>query len=220
MNGYFRVFSFDTEQYRFSEWAAGVLGVANLAAVHERPDLAGVRVYDAMKTCLTQLKEGFLEGEPILRRFYKEHMAGGLGIPQLGFQCPPTFRIHLPQCPTVSAFHRDRDYGVTTGRLCVWLPLTKVWESNSLWIAFDENGASQPIDLDYGQFIVFDSANLLHGSKMNETKAARVSFDSRFIPGQPALLPWGKPASTQLAAERSGHSAEEFVELSPQLQRD
>lgn len=189
MRGYFRVFSFDTGQYRFCEWAADVLGVTRLAELHKRPDLAGVPVYDAMATCMRQLREGFPQGEPILRSFYEKHLSGALGIRYASFQCPPTFRVHLPDCPTISSFHRDMDYKMSADLLCAWLPLTDARDSNGLWIDLDGALTPKPINIDYGQFIVFDCATMLHGSRKNETSTTRVSFDSRFSPLQPTLLP-------------------------------
>ena len=37
------------------------------------------------------------------------------------------------------------------------------------------------MNLDYGQYLIFDSG-LLHGNKLNSEKKTRVSFDFRIIP--------------------------------------
>jgi len=71
------------------------------------------------------------------------------------------------------------------GRLNVWLPLTPVWDENSIWIESEEGKEDfVPVELDYGQGLVFDDSNLRHGSKANQTPSTRVSFDFRFAPGQ------------------------------------
>jgi hypothetical protein len=193
MKSYFQVFDFDTSLYRFSEWAINVLHVDDIADLHRRADLSSIPVYDAMDICREQLLEGFAECRPILVQFYKEQLLENLGIADEAFQCPPTFRVHLPKCPTVSAFHRDMDYGMQTDHLCLWVPLSRVWDSNSLWVEFGEDNP-RPINLVYGQYIIFDSATLRHGSVKNDTMASRVSFDSRFKLNDPYKLPprdWG-----------------------------
>ena len=38
------------------------------------------------------------------------------------------------------------------------------------------------MDTNYGEFYLWDGANLLHGNKLNDTNNTRVSFDFRILP--------------------------------------
>jgi hypothetical protein len=177
-----KIFDFDTKEFPFAKWAKTALRIDDLARLHERYDLNSLPVYQAIEICRNELAAASGGCDTILRRFYQDHVARCLGIAYSGFQCPPTFRVHLPACPTVSSFHRDMDYGMKTDRLCLWLPLTRVWGTNSLWIHDNVTNSHEPMCLAYGQFIVFDSAATLHGSVENTSDSTRVSFDSRFAP--------------------------------------
>jgi tetratricopeptide (TPR) repeat protein/transcriptional regulator with XRE-family HTH domain len=50
------------------------------------------------------------------------------------------------------------------------------------------------VELDYGQALIFDGANLLHGSRSNSTAISRVSFDLRFAPRRVQELAPGRRA--------------------------
>jgi ectoine hydroxylase-related dioxygenase (phytanoyl-CoA dioxygenase family) len=98
------------------------------------------------------------------------------------YQVPPSFRFHFSRKGS-SSFHRDRDYGVDPAHLNVWIPFTRVWGSNSIWIESEEGkGDYSPVSLEYGQALIFDGPNLCHGSVWNNTTSTRVSMDFRFSP--------------------------------------
>jgi hypothetical protein len=92
--------------------------------------------------------------------------------------------------PPTRAFHRDADYGVPPNAVNLWLPVTKVFGANSLWIGGrDQRGQdATPIDLEIGQALFFNGSQRWHGSVWNTTGHTRVSFDWRFIPETDALL--------------------------------
>ena len=72
----------------------------------------------------------------------------------------------------------------------IWVPLTKVWGDNSLWVE-SEIGAKDftPITMRPGQALIFDGVNLGHGSKINTTISSRISFDFRVAPGLGTAIP-------------------------------
>ena len=72
----------------------------------------------------------------------------------------------------------------------IWVPLTKVWGDNSLWVE-SKIGANnfKPITMHPGQVLVFDGVNLRHGSKINTTNSSRISFDLRVMPGPGPATP-------------------------------
>jgi len=102
---------------------------------------------------------------------------------QLIFQKKPTFRIHEVGNLGVGAWHRDRDYNHDTNEVNIWVPLTPTYDTNTIWTETEVYKEDfQPMELSYGQFLLFDGANLMHGNKINNTKTTRVSFDLRIIP--------------------------------------
>lgn len=99
------------------------------------------------------------------------------------YQQKPTFRIHMPNNVAVGEYHKDRDYSHCTKELNYWLPFTKAFGTNTIWIESEEDkGDYKPYELEYGQILVFDGANLSHGNKTNTTNVSRVNIDFRVMP--------------------------------------
>ncbi len=100
----------------------------------------------------------------------------------LVYQSKPTLRVMFPNNKAVAEFHRDRDYNHPMEEINVWVPITKSKNTNALWIEskFDKKDF-KPVNLNYGQFLIFDSG-LKHGNKINHENKTRFSFDFRVIP--------------------------------------
>lgn len=176
------IVEYDTRKYDFRAWASFVLRFESLENIHERADLqAHTGVAAQINACRDELSSGFGHCKPIYVDFIQSIIAplyGGIN----SYQIPPSFRFHFSGKGS-SAFHRDRDYGVNRAHLNVWIPLTRVWGSNSIWIESEEGlGDFLPIELEYGQALIFDGPNLCHGSVWNDTPSSRVSMDFRFSP--------------------------------------
>ena len=179
-----QIIDYDPGKYRFQEWAREVLGVSDLEKAHASNK---VKMLNRSPTS-NQLTSSFDDIFDDYRSFVFDVIIDKIGKIDL-YQSPPSFRFHY--CGRGSSvFHKDRDFGVEDGRLNVWVPLTKVWGSNSLWLE-SEAGAKdfQPLTMCPGQALVFDGVNRGHGSKINTTKASRISFDFRFMPGHGPAIP-------------------------------
>jgi hypothetical protein len=99
------------------------------------------------------------------------------------YQSKPSHRILYSNAEGVSRFHRDRDYGHNQAEINYFLPLTKTYDTNSLWIESQEGKEDyKAMELEPGQFLRFNGVNLKHGAKNNLTGKSRVSFDFRIIP--------------------------------------
>lgn len=100
----------------------------------------------------------------------------------LVYQAKPTLRIMFPNNKAVGEFHRDRDYNHPLDEINIWVPITSSKKTNTIWIEskFDKNDY-KPMNLDYGQFLIFDSG-LKHGNRINKENKTRISFDFRVIP--------------------------------------
>jgi hypothetical protein len=207
------VIDYDRSAFRFREWFAEVLGTNGLDDLHA---LKGVNVHnyassvnDLRVACesriegLQRLAESYIASE-IVPRF------GRLS----GFQPVPTLRFHfavmsaelrdesidiLSMSPSaflakyyfggarVGMLHRDRDYGLMPGSVNLWIPVTDVFGSNSLWVggARTNGRDAEPVTLRLGQALLFDGSNRWHGAIWNTSGFTRVSFDLRFFPEAP-----------------------------------
>jgi len=95
------------------------------------------------------------------------------------YQVTPTFRLQAIDNVSVFAFHKDTEYGHSDKTINFFLPITKCYDTNALWV---ESGSSfEPMECDYGDLITFDAANLLHGNKVNKTGKSRISLDFRVM---------------------------------------
>ncbi|NET88008.1 MAG: hypothetical protein F6K45_07925 [Kamptonema sp. SIO1D9] len=101
---------------------------------------------------------------------------------KLVYQKLPTLRIHLPNNLSVGEYHRDRDYNHPAEEINVWVPLTKAQKTATIQMESSyDTGDFHPVEADYGQYAIFDSA-LMHGNEVNIEGYTRVSFDFRVIP--------------------------------------
>jgi|TARA_Y100000310_G_scaffold47762_1_gene44343 hypothetical protein len=95
----------------------------------------------------------------------------------------PTFRVHQPDNVCVFDWHRDMDFGHSKHEINIYLPITKTYGSNTIWSESQEGKKDySPMELEYGEFNVWDGAKLFHGNKNNDTNQTRVSFDFRILP--------------------------------------
>ena len=98
------------------------------------------------------------------------------------YQKWPTFRVHLPNNLAVGAWHTDNEYHHPEGEINFILPLTKMFESNTV-ITESEPGKRdfKQIELDIGQIYAFNGNKCLHGNLPNRTGKTRMSIDFRVI---------------------------------------
>tara|TARA_B100002019_G_scaffold269605_1_gene262532 strand:+ start:118 stop:825 length:708 start_codon:yes stop_codon:yes gene_type:complete len=113
---------------------------------------------------------------------FVDHISKTIFKEDLIYQSRPTLRVNFPGNKAVGAWHRDREYNHPLEEINIWVPITKSINTNAIWIEseFDKNDFT-PINLDYGQFIMFDSG-LKHGNKLNTEDKTRISLDFRVIP--------------------------------------
>lgn len=99
------------------------------------------------------------------------------------YQAIPTFRVHMIGNLGVGEYHKDSMYSHSPDEVNIFLPVTKAFDNNTIWVQKEDDETSfYPMNCEYGEFYVWDGANLLHGNKLNDTDGARVSFDFRVLP--------------------------------------
>lgn len=118
----------------------------------------------------------------LYRKFLAEVVQPGYGE-ALVYQAKPTFRVHLPNNVAVGEWHKDGDYNHQKSEINYWMPFTRAFGNNTIWIETEEDkGDFQPYDVEYGEVLIFNGAFLKHGNKPNDTGVCRASMDFRIIP--------------------------------------
>jgi hypothetical protein len=124
---------------------------------------------------------------------------------KISYSAHPKMRVHLAGTGSVSEFHRDAEVTGQAGQINCYLPFTDVHGSCTIWSETRYGaGDYEPIDLRYGQALLWDGGRLEHGTYPNLTDSTRVSCDFRFHPLNPDRVtsPWrdvlaGRPLSPE-----------------------
>lgn len=118
----------------------------------------------------------------LLHEFIRTCVLPDLGTDRIAFQVKPTLRCHLPATGASGRPHRDENYGHPWSEINYWIPVTKVWGSNSLTAESSCGlGDFHSFDADIGQGLRFWGNQVWHFTCPNETDSTRVSFDIRVI---------------------------------------
>ena len=101
------------------------------------------------------------------------------------YQVIPTFRVQLVGNISVGEWHKDKsyreaDWAHKIKEKNIYLPFVDTNPLNTIWSESVENkGDFAPMVLNYGEAMVWDGLNLLHGNKDNTSQEDRVSVDFR-----------------------------------------
>jgi len=179
------IYSFCVNRFPFREEVEKILGVENLRSLHALEDKKEVfKRENDQSTKWHQIfysnhGEGF---KSLYLKFIEEVLKPGFGWEKIVYQKIPSFRVHLVNNVAVGEWHRDRNYSHNTNEINVWMPFTDAYDTNTIWSESKEGLEDfRPYDVKYGEFLVFDGANLMHGNKINQTNETRVSVDFRLI---------------------------------------
>jgi hypothetical protein len=175
---------YDARRFDFAGATRAATGVADLSQWHhvhtpegeEKPGFG-----DQASAVHRKLYE--IEGVSLLYREFIQTVITELVGEDVRYQPVPNWRIQPPGRHGVGSYHRDRSGGHNPCEITFWVPLTDITPDNSLWVESSEGAEDfRAHPLRYGQMLVFDSANLMHGNKRNASERTRVSFDFRVIP--------------------------------------
>ena len=191
------ILDFDPAAYPFHELIARYVGRDDLEAVASEVPATGVgegaSLYRNMESSpYHKAMYAALQGPAgeefyaMYRRFVREVIQPQYGE-DLYYQRRPSHRMLFRDAPGESRYHRDRDYGHDPAEVNYWVPQTRAFDTNSIWLESREDaGDFAPAELELGQYLRFDGANLRHGAKVNRTDRTRVSFDFRVVPASAA----------------------------------
>lgn len=130
---------------------------------------------------------------------------------RISYSAHPKMRVHLAGTGGVSGFHRDAEITGRPDQINCYFPFTDVYDTCTVW-SESSYGAGDygPINLRYGQALLWDGGQLEHGTYPNQTDSTRVSCDFRFHSLEPARVtsPWrdvlaGRPASSSTVWARA-----------------
>jgi hypothetical protein len=102
---------------------------------------------------------------------------------KISYSAHPKMRVHLAGTGSVSDFHTDVAVTGRPEQINCYLPFTDSYGTGSIWAESSYgSGDYQPIELRYGQALLWDGGLLEHGTYSNATDSTRVSCDFRFQP--------------------------------------
>jgi sporadic carbohydrate cluster 2OG-Fe(II) oxygenase/sporadic carbohydrate cluster protein (TIGR04323 family) len=198
---------FDIEKYDFDKMflnaankylnSQGLPAVAELAKLHQQ---ISINTIDGLYAALY----GHMDSEEFLNlyRSYIREVIYPLVGSKFYYQKKPGIRLHLPGTKTVQ-YHTDEWYGHGEDVLNFWSPLTKCYDTNSLYMtSLDDSvrvverlenekanmsqindalaAICKPLSLIPGSTYCFCS-KIVHGAEENKTPDTRVSLDYRVL---------------------------------------
>jgi hypothetical protein len=175
---------YDTSLYPFREIVKTNLKTNTLENLHE------VEKYDTLvreKDQSTTWHKRFYRDDlnrfqKLYNTFIKNFIKYEFELDEIIYQKIPTFRVHLKDNQAVGEWHRDRDYNHGKSEVNIWLPFTDAYDTNTIWIESEEDKNDfKPYNVSYGEVLVFNGANLIHGNKTNIEHDTRVSVDFRIV---------------------------------------
>lgn len=174
---------YDTKKFPFNEIVSKMLEVKDLAKVHELKDYPLLsREQDQSTIWHRAYYDKFMDEFYDTYTEFVKHLAGRLDYNEIIYQKIPTFRVHLVGNLGVGEWHRDRDYNHDSNELNFWMPFVNTYDTNTLWMESKEGDEDfMPYNVNYGEILVFNGADLFHGNKTNDTEDCRVSVDFRLV---------------------------------------
>jgi len=180
------IIMYDTKKYRFREVLCKyVFKVRRLEYLHKYWLLQSKK--DRLNYSDNLLLRRVMQQLPDDSLFYKIYHSWVKSIiaPKYGrkisYSMHPKMRVHLSGTDSVSNFHRDVCITGREEQINVYLPFTDVFNGCTLWA---ENGYGtekyEPLNLKYGQALIWDGGYIKHGTIKNDTEFTRVSCDFRF----------------------------------------
>ncbi|GFE13813.1 hypothetical protein Sgleb_18600 [Streptomyces glebosus] len=164
---------YDVEKIPLAELVREVMAVDDLAGLAPS-DRVATRETDQSTPYHRRFYDNIDVIAPLYRKLAQELL--GRAAERHYIQRVPTFRVHLRNSLAVGEWHRDSDFGHDPAEVNYWVPLTRAYGNNTLWID------REPVHAEYGDVIVFDGAGSWHGNVVNDTEISRVSMDFRTIP--------------------------------------
>jgi len=177
--------NYDKARFNFRKLVADQLQTEDLENLHQNQESSSELLVRAKDQSTIWHKRYYQIGPhffDLYEAFVREVVMPLFGEP-IVFQKIPTFRVQYHNNVGVGEFHRDRDYAHNLNEINFWLPVTRTFATNTIWIESEEGKEDfAPIECEIGEVAVFNGCHLKHGNKINDTGQTRVSFDFRAFP--------------------------------------
>ena len=188
--------TYDSDKYDFVGEVARIFDVPpeDLHKIHHlRKDLmpeSELNFSNETKTLFHSVFYGALnsvDGAPIKEVYYRfiESIIEPIFRRPFLYQSFPSFRVHIPNDQAVHKWHydSDEDHRHPEWEINFQIALTKMWGSNAMWLeSIPDLGDFNPIEMEVGEFCIFNGNKCRHGNKLNKTRQTRVSMDFRVLP--------------------------------------
>lgn len=189
---------YDTSVYDFQDVVRRIFGVEDLQQTHLlRPPVSEQITFDEdTKTWFHKTYYGspvYPELIALYDRFVKEEILPLYPDTSHAVQVDPSFRIHLPNNTALGArtddvgeaigMHCDADYNHQPGEINFILPLTPMFDTNSVYVESAPGESDfHPANVPTGTVFCFYGNKCRHYNRRNDTGVSRLSIDFRVIP--------------------------------------
>ena len=184
-----KLLNYDINEYKFIQLIEELYDINNLNHIHEQ--WLGAQEYDLLNNVRTDQQTVYhkhfynnvnkTNWYNVYNTFISDVIRPLFGS-EILYQTIPTFRVHQPNNLAVAAFHKDSDYSHSTHEVNFFLPLTRAFNNNTIWVESEVVKQDfSPMNLEVGECMMWDGSNLLHGNKTNDTGVSRVSVDFRVM---------------------------------------
>ncbi len=192
----FIVLSYDTDRYPFRKaLEAHVFKVPKLDELHRvwKKQTGKEKLSYDDNLLLRKIMQN-LPDDALFYKIYHQWIADIIAPHydnKISYSKHPKMRVHLAETGTVSDFHRDADVTGRPDQINCYLPFTDVFDSSTLYCETNYNSDQyEPLNLKYGEALLWDGGMLKHGTYFNRTDNTRVSCDFRFsYQNDPSIVP-------------------------------
>ena len=180
-------YSYNLNEYGFRHEIEKMFGTNQLEKIHEIED-CDFGILDMETDQTTNLHKKFyekVENTNFLndyKKFLKDVILPHFNE-NLLYQKIPTFRVQIPNNISVAEFHDDDSYSPSRHEVNIFFPVAEAEATYTICSESQENhGDYSPMNAEYGEYYIWDGANLKHGNKINESDISRFSVDFRVLP--------------------------------------
>lgn len=180
-----KIYQYDTNKFDFKREIEFLFKLNDLSSINENKDLQ-------------KLYNEYLKSNSFLNiyvQFINEYIKPLYNNVPIAYQTTPVGRIAYKNKLNMDVFHKDKWYRQNTEYYDlqiynIFLPFTDAFESNTIWTeSIEDKRDFYPLNCNYGQFVHWDGANLLHGNVYNKTNKTRISIDFRIYEYKDTLSP-------------------------------
>tara|TARA_Y100000593_G_C4265860_1_gene314709 strand:+ start:233 stop:904 length:672 start_codon:yes stop_codon:yes gene_type:complete len=185
--------AYDITNYNFDTMVSSLYGVENLDELHNLDtSLTEAKPLEQKNEAETYFHNKFYsklnDGWQEIRDAYENFIQNEVSVlfdEDFLYQKFPSFRVQVPNQTAVSKWHydSDEDHGHPDWEINFQLALTVMRDTSATWVeTIPGLGDFKPMELEVGQYSIFNGNKCRHGNRSNETGKSRVSMDFRVLP--------------------------------------